>query len=318
VSEGHATTPDNVCPPPKYSVMSNADVILRSTDDVNFCVHKSVLVTSSPFFDAMFTLPQPQNDEDVDGLPVVPVSEDAEVLNSLISMLYPVTPEIPDTDDNILALLAATQKYDMASIQSSIRSEVSRKGLLSPKGAEAFRLYAIACRNKLVPEMEAIALLTLGYPMTFESLGEALRSFEGWALRDLINFRQLCTDRLISCFQSFFDHRSGPSRVWAGCQAPAPIFLPSQSRNVGYSPIWLQDFFSEKLAQLYGSTYSLDPGDLRKEYRVALQAHITKKDCHVCAKVHALKGEEFCKEIEDMLAQAQKVHFSFCGGITAV
>jgi BTB/POZ domain len=317
MSEGHSTTPNNVCPSPKFSDMTNADVILQSTDRVNFRVHKSVLVTSSPFFYDMFTLPQPQNDETVDGLPVVHASEDAEVLNSLISMLYPVSPEIPDTDDNILGLLAATQKYDMVSVQSSIRAEVSRKGLLSPKGAEAFRLYAIACSKKLVPEMEAIALLTLGYPLTFESLGEALRSFEGWALRDLVNFRQLCTESLISCYKSCFDHRNGPSRVWVGCQAPAPIYHPSLSRNEGYSPIWLQDFFSEKLAELYGSTptYSLDPGDLRKEYREALQSHITKKDCHVCAKVHALKGEEFCKEIEDMLAQAQNVQFSFCGAV---
>jgi hypothetical protein len=37
--------------------------------------------------------------------------------------------------------------------------------------------------------MEHSAGLTLGQPMTFESLGEGLRSFEGLALRELIRYR---------------------------------------------------------------------------------------------------------------------------------
>jgi BTB/POZ domain len=299
--------------------MSNADVILQSTDLVNFRVHKSALATSSPFFEDLFSLPQPPNDEAVDGLPVVTLSEDAEVLDSLISMLYPVPPEIPDTDNNILALLAASQKYDMVAVQSSIRAEVSRKRLLSPKGAEAFRVYAIASRNRLIPEMKTTATLTLGHPMTFEYLGEALRSFEGWALRDLANFRQRCTESLSSCFKSFLsDHRKGPSRIWVGCPDPVPYPYPSQAKNEALSPIWLQDLFSESLVQLRESTYTLDPSYLRNAYLEALQAHINKKDCHFCAKVHALKGEAFCRDIEALLARALNVQYSFCGGIPAV
>ena len=150
----------------------------------------------------MFSLPQHANNEDIDGLPVVHLSEDAEVLNSLISMLYPVPPEIPSNDDNILALLAASQKYDMVAVQSSIRAEASHRGLLSPKGAEAFRVHAIAWRRRLIPKMETAARLTLDYPMTFDYLGEALRSFEGWVLRDLANLRQRCRDSLTPCFNS--------------------------------------------------------------------------------------------------------------------
>jgi hypothetical protein len=44
----------------------------------------------------------------------------------------------------------------------------------------------------LIPETENLnaSLLTLDYPMTFKSLGERLRSFRGWALRDLIRYRR--------------------------------------------------------------------------------------------------------------------------------
>jgi BTB/POZ domain len=288
--------------------MSNADVILRSIDRVNFRVHKSVLATSSPFFDDMFTLREPTNAETIDGLPVVDLSEDAETLDSLMSMLYPVPPEIPKTNDNILALLAASQKFEMDSVQSSIRAQVKHKGLLSPKGAEAFRVYALACQKKLIPEMKTAAYLTMGYPFTFEYLGEALRSFEGWALRDLASFRQLCTDSLVSCLKGFLDQGNGVLGVWVGCPGPLPVVRP---KNEGSPPIWLQDLFSGLLAQLYGSTYTLDPSHFHKEYSKALNDHISKRDCHVCARVHALSGEEFCLEIRDTLTQAQNIQYSF-------
>ena len=70
----------------------------------------------------MFSLPQPPDNEVVDGLPVVHLSEDAEVLNSLLTMLYPIPSVMPDSYDKYLMLLAASQKYDMATVQSRIRT----------------------------------------------------------------------------------------------------------------------------------------------------------------------------------------------------
>jgi hypothetical protein len=115
----------------------------------------------------MFSLPQSSDNEMVDGLPLVHCPEDASVLNSLISLLYSVPPDIPDSDDGILILLAACQKYDMYTVQSSIRSEIRRRGLLSPSGAESFRLFAVASSKGLIPEMETAAIITLEHPMTF-------------------------------------------------------------------------------------------------------------------------------------------------------
>ena len=73
--------------------------------------------------------------------------------------------------------------------QSNIRVEIKRGTFPSPVGTEAFRAYVLACSMGLVPEMENAARLTLGYPMTFESLGEGLRSFRGRTLCDLIHYR---------------------------------------------------------------------------------------------------------------------------------
>ena len=86
----------------------------------------SVLAMTSPFFKYLLSIPQPSDSETLDGLPVVQLSEDSDLLNSLVSMLYPVRPVIPESYgnvlyslatflpnpcDKVLLLLAACQKY---------------------------------------------------------------------------------------------------------------------------------------------------------------------------------------------------------------
>ena len=295
--------------------MPDADVILESSDLVNFRVRKSILATSSPVFDDLFSLPHPPGHQVVDGLPVVHLPEDAEVLNSLVTMLYPVPSSIPDSDDKILTLLAACQKYDMTAVQSSIRAEVSRRGLLSPTGAECFRLFAAAYRKRLIPEMKVAARLTLGYPMTFEYLGEALRSFEGLALFDLARFRRCCRPGITSCIKAFSNGRSGPSKVWVGCPTTwRSAHGTSRSEgDDGDLPIWLDEIFAAKIFQRLNAFTSplVTPSSFREEYMKALHGHVSEKDCTFCMKTHTLKGEEFCAEIENELAQAWDVQYSF-------
>jgi len=145
---------------------------------------------SSPFFKDLLSLPQPPDGELVDGLPVIQLSEGSGLLTSLVSLLYPIDPIVPDSYQKVFAVLAACQKYDMTLVQSRIRAEMKRGAFPGPVGAEAFRAYAIASTMDLVPEMEDAVHLTRNFPMTFESLGEALASFRGQALRDLLRSRK--------------------------------------------------------------------------------------------------------------------------------
>jgi hypothetical protein len=124
----------------------------------------------------MFSLPQPPlgHDEMVDGLPVVQLSECAEVLLSLVTMLYPIPVVIPDSYDKALALLAASQKYDMPTVQSTIRSEMKSRNITTPTGALAFRAYAIASGHGLIQKWKLRLASLLEYPMSFEFIGEHL------------------------------------------------------------------------------------------------------------------------------------------------
>ncbi|KAF8258128.1 hypothetical protein EI94DRAFT_1755560 [Lactarius quietus] len=211
--------------------VADANIILRSSDQVNFRAHKSVLAISA--------LSPPASDGELeDGLPVIQLSEDAGLLNILVPLLYPTSTMIPSSYEKVFALLAACQKYDMASIQSNIRAEIKRRGSLTPLGSDAFRPFALASRMTLIPEMESTARLTLGYPMTFESLGEGLRSFHGRALCDLVRYRKRCRDNLVLCLDSFFDVHSR-CQIWEGCQESKTVELGTGFTRAISSPSYI-------------------------------------------------------------------------------
>ena len=95
--------------PPETFDASDTNLIIRSFDLVDFRVHKSVLAMASPFFKDLLSLPQPSDGEIVDGLPVVQLPEGSELLNSLISILYPVCNVVPNSYDKVLYFLAICQ-----------------------------------------------------------------------------------------------------------------------------------------------------------------------------------------------------------------
>jgi hypothetical protein len=228
---------------------------------------------------------------------VVHLSEDAEIVNSLISMLYPVAREIPLHEEGILTLLAAATKYDMDTVQSFIRAEVSRKKLLSFTGA-AFHVYAVAYSKGLVPEMATAARDTLAYPLTFENLGHSLRLFDGGALRDLADFRLRSTGNFSSNLKSF---STGPSKIWVGCPT-------GKGGNYTHSlPPWLKFLYSgPMLARSFTKTIPTS-AQLRDRYMKSLQNHVKKTDCKFCMNVHILEGEEYCKNLSDISTQAWNV-----------
>ncbi|KAF8262692.1 hypothetical protein EI94DRAFT_1743016, partial [Lactarius quietus] len=325
--EAHIVSPTTPLSLPKGMDVSLADVIVRSSDHVDFRVHKSILACSSPVFNDMFSLPQPSDDEAVDGLQIVELTEDSELVRALITALYPIPSELPTSHDRILALLSAAQKYDMGPVQSSIRAEVCRKrgSLFTLNETQVFRAYAMASRWKLIPEMKMAAHLSLDHPMTFDSLGDELRLFEGWALRALLKFRMHYRDNLIPCFKSFADTSTGPSKIWNACPGPklrfsnvvgsisSSIFFErvegmENSRGVPGPPAWLHDVFrfSKESTCLWLPMYPfVAPSDIRAKYLLAMQEHVTKDKCTSCLEAHAMKGETYIVELERAVTQAR-------------
>ncbi|VDB90310.1 unnamed protein product [Peniophora sp. CBMAI 1063] len=87
----------------------DADVILRSSDNVDFRFYSLVLKLASPIFADMFLLPPPpgnsSGDEVKDGLPVICMAEDEQSMRVLLTICHPgLKPSIGALDDLAVAL----------------------------------------------------------------------------------------------------------------------------------------------------------------------------------------------------------------------
>ncbi|KAL6300885.1 hypothetical protein BKA93DRAFT_800099 [Sparassis latifolia] len=148
-----------------------ANVILRSSDNIDFCVHSVILSEASPFFKDMFSLQQPLVDhtkpdgldEYRDGRPVIVVGEDSRTLDSLLRLCYPITdPELKELTE-VRAVLEAALKYQMEQATA-----IAAKALRTFAHGEPLRIWAIACRLRLEVEARYAAGLSLAQPISGE------------------------------------------------------------------------------------------------------------------------------------------------------
>ena len=67
----------------------DADITLRSSDQVDYHVHKIILSTSSPFFKSMFSLPQTDATVSVNQNPIIDLPENNKTIGALLTRIYP-------------------------------------------------------------------------------------------------------------------------------------------------------------------------------------------------------------------------------------
>ena len=176
-------------------------------------------------------------------------------------------------------------------------------------------MYAIACSKGLNPEVEAAARLTLGHPLTFKSLGDSLRLFEGWALHNLAEFRLRSMHSLCSNWKSLLDCLVGPSKIWVNC----PTAKDGNDDRRRLPPWLLQELDMSNWSGPFGSTAfrftETIPTllQIRVKYMRALWSHVKEKDCNFCTKVHIMEADKFFTKMNDILAQAWNVPISMSG-----
>ncbi|KAI9067249.1 hypothetical protein FKP32DRAFT_266974 [Trametes sanguinea] len=128
----------------------DADIVLRSVDDVDFHVYKVILAKASPVFRDMFTLPDTKAGTMKEGLPVVHLQESADTLETLLRICYPVErpalvalADDEQIDEASLALKAA-KKYDILPAIHTLTQQL--EAILDSTSAEyhALHIYAVA------------------------------------------------------------------------------------------------------------------------------------------------------------------------------
>jgi len=177
----------------------DADLIIRSSDQVDFHVHQSNLGMASVVFEDMFTAPGPSPREQGQNKPVINLTEDSKTLHRLLTLLYPIEPSIPETLEDALSLLATCQKYQMDLTITRIRSILKDHEPRLFTVQNSFHAYGVARRYHLKDEALVAAQLTLERPLDFDECGEDLQFISGVDLIKLWNYRTECTKVAKDC-----------------------------------------------------------------------------------------------------------------------
>ncbi|KAI0040879.1 hypothetical protein FA95DRAFT_1565989 [Auriscalpium vulgare] len=180
---------------------SDADIILRSVDAVDFRAHKLLLSMASPFFQNLFTLPQPPTssphaspNELKDGISVVCLSEDEHAVDMMLRYCYPrtVCPAEPtlDTTEDVKLTLVLISKYQLAGVQGIVVQRL-KAGPTLPQVLSIFLKAWLLDLRDVVP---IAARHTLRADVDTSEDYEELNQVPCIVLVKLANFRKACAD----------------------------------------------------------------------------------------------------------------------------
>lgn len=142
---------------------ADASFVLRSSDLVDFRVHKEILSIASPAFEGMLTIPQPsQNSPNLPAettpTPILSLPEDSQTLDGLFRLIYPTERKRLTTVEAIGKVLEASIKYGIDSAATQMTSLLKRFSRTHP-----VLTYIVACKLELeeVARLAAVRALEL-------------------------------------------------------------------------------------------------------------------------------------------------------------
>ncbi|KAH9912574.1 uncharacterized protein B0H18DRAFT_1053203 [Fomitopsis serialis] len=205
--------PPTDAPPPFNS--PHADVILQSSDSVNFRVRKAILAEASPFFETMFSLPTGSTENHActsPDLPVVPMQEDSTTVDGLLRFCYPAGRRLREMGlDDISVLLPAARKYAMDQMVDylTLTLEVFI-------GTSPLRVYCLAIHHQLGEHLtRAAARGFLDQPIQTAYIHTPeLDHISGSAYARLLDYHHRCFVRYNTGLDSTWDER-----CWRKCHS---------------------------------------------------------------------------------------------------
>jgi len=264
----------------------DADITLRSSDDLDFRVQKLFIIKSSPILNRII---QAASDHgkvappgDREHPPVVQIPERGATLYNLFTFLLPMTPVLPSTVEETMELLSVTQKYEMSHVLVHIRGSISLNDPPLINKNNALRVYSLAQKYRLRQEMVQAARITLKSTLTIESLEGKLDVMPGDHLYELWRYHQRVKDNLMADVDRFRD-----SDALSALRSLDCLVLSSDI------PKWIDDYIV---------SVASDPSlfDLT-EFQTALARHVSnrggngmvKDGCSYCAYIPGQEIDEF-------------------------
>jgi hypothetical protein len=220
----------------------DADIVLRSQDSHEIQVPKSYIVNSSRVLGNLIqkALDSPGNANAEESLPVLQLPESGEILECLLTFVFPGAPRVPSTLEDIMELLSVAQKYRMRAAQSHIRASIAQQNLLPTRLEPALHLYALAQKYSLRPEVLQAAQSILKYPMTIENFYNKLDIMPGAFLYELWKYRERVRTILASDLTEFRACRACGTITSLRCtelsSSQIPSWLDHYIESIGKAP----------------------------------------------------------------------------------
>ncbi|KAF8632909.1 hypothetical protein AX15_001634 [Amanita polypyramis BW_CC] len=224
---------DSVAKP--FDAASGGDVILRSSDKVDFFVLKALIRIMSPVLSDLISTSQV---DDGHGPTIVPLKENSRTIHHLFAIIYNCV-DVSDMQEYQLLLNVgkAAQEYKIERVEAILKDRLSRSGVMAP---EPFKVYAIAFALGWNEIARTAAMRTLDTPFEEMEYGDELNSINGAALFRFMEYRLKCEDvacRLLSKangFQLTAAPVPAPSSVvflLPPSMSPSPFFLTEPSTS---------------------------------------------------------------------------------------
>ncbi|RDX54026.1 hypothetical protein OH76DRAFT_1057744 [Lentinus brumalis] len=185
-----------------FTSIDGADVILRTTDSVDFFVHRTIINFASPtFFDTLVqerTMSE-ERDQDVEHRAVHLVSEDSDVLDVLLRMCYPVEHPHIASAEVYLDVAFAAHRYQFRKVEQTLLKSWSEYS----KGAPLrFYFAAVQCGWQAEAKACALQLVTTLSPGDMDNAYvPEMEAASSVPYRHLISYAQACRKAAKTDFQ---------------------------------------------------------------------------------------------------------------------
>ncbi|KAJ7073378.1 hypothetical protein B0H15DRAFT_894953 [Mycena belliarum] len=172
---------------PQYPFQAaSGDVVLRSSDSIDFRVYRAILALASPVFSTMFSLPQPDSAPET---PIIPVGETALRLDRALRFWYPGTQPLVNSIDelgDVLQILMS--KYDIQAV-----SAIGQRFLLDYVETQPVAVFGIALTYEWHDIAKTAAAQSLKHPLrTFGIPPEQLKHISSEGYHTLLKYHYLC------------------------------------------------------------------------------------------------------------------------------
>ena len=299
---------------------AKADIILRSSDNIDFRIFRLFLSLASPFFETLFDIPQPaeeNGDQELkDGLPVISVAEHSKTLDALLRFCYPCTladdPKLEVLQD-AMDILEAARKYSLDVIEKK-----ARKALVNPQilEAEPLRCFVIAHRGHLREETLLAGRYTLAQPL-IPSWFQEIELLTATDLLSLLTYHKRCGDAVyklrldLSWITSHYGSSEACSwlagyndkHISCGCSRLDSDAARYRVKLFKYTCRWWEDFMGEVFTALRDKPCKKTVNTIAEKTVRTVKA----RDCPVCSPriTEGMRDflEMFGRKIEETVSQ---------------